>query len=196
MSTSANSGSDKAPPPKVSFIFDGQTELPISDNFHQFSGFVQDYVNAMQPGTTPEHARIPVPPSDQFNIDDVRTVMRFVDEIAQNAPEWLENPTIASELVDETLSWASAFFKRLDRNDLFGAINAAQYLCVEAFSSNACAFVGRHINGMTVPEKRDYLGIEPDFSQDEWESFLRMPFYREIIEMQHISNAPSQESRN
>lgn len=180
-------------PPKLVFTFkEDPQELPVSENFRHFCGFVQDYSGATQPESQPEYARIPLPESDQFDIDDVRTVMCFTEEIAQSVPELLEKPYEEKDLVGEPPKWATDFFDRLDRDELFGALNAAQFLCTTVFVANAAAYIACQLDTKTVPEMREYLGIEPDFSDDEWASFLRVDYFRKVIDEQGITNTPSQ----
>ncbi|XP_010920060.1 SKP1-like protein 14 [Elaeis guineensis] len=66
----------------------------------------------------------------------------------------------------QLMEWDKEFAK-LDRDELFDLINAASFLNTKPLLDLCCQTVADTIKDMSVPDVRDYFGIESDFTPEE-----------------------------
>ena len=70
----------------------------------------------------------------------------------------------------EAKAFEKAFLEKMTKEELFELILAANYLHAEELLDAATQCVADRIRGKTVPELREYFGIENDFTPEEEEA--------------------------
>ncbi|RCV17864.1 hypothetical protein SETIT_3G254200v2 [Setaria italica] len=73
----------------------------------------------------------------------------------------------------EVKEFEKAFFEKMTKEALFDVILAANYLHAEKLLDAAMVCVADRIMGKTVPELREYFGIEIDFTPEEEEEIRK-----------------------
>ncbi|KAH7722265.1 hypothetical protein AAVH_10122 [Aphelenchoides avenae] len=159
--------------PKIVFT-SGDEELEATEGFHLFSGLVFDRVAELKAeaestasSESAAELRIEIPESDNFCLDDVKTLLEYVEELKRYDRKWEKrrvgkHPRDEQNRGDKLIPWASAFLENLDKRDMFASSHAASFLQVRVFNLQVVAYVAHQIKGMSYNDMRKYLGIPPD----------------------------------
>ncbi|RLN28260.1 hypothetical protein C2845_PM05G24460 [Panicum miliaceum] len=78
-----------------------------------------------------------------------------------------------SAAAEEAKAFEKAFFEKMTKEALFEVILAANYLHAEELLDAAMKCAADRITGKTVPELREYFGIENDFTPEEEEEIRK-----------------------
>ncbi len=71
------------------------------------------------------------------------------------------------KLEDDSQNWNDTFFSKMDKNEVFELIHAANYLDISELLMLSCKKIASFINGKNVEEIREIFDIENDFSPEE-----------------------------
>jgi S-phase kinase-associated protein 1 len=93
-------------------------------------------------------------------------VIEYCTYINTNVPPQIDKPLRSNELSDIVDPWYAEFVN-LEQEVLFELILAANFMDIKSLLELACAKVASLMNGMTIPQVREYFNIENDFTAEE-----------------------------
>ncbi|KAH7720163.1 hypothetical protein AAVH_12425 [Aphelenchoides avenae] len=123
-----------------------------------------------------------LPEDEGYQLKHVEVIIEYLQMKQTRGPD-----DSAPKHEDETLvvrlpEWSTAFFNELQQCDLVGAANLSAFLICHSFKRDVCTYIAHHTNDIKVPQLREYLRIQDDFTENEWKALLADPDFREVID--------------